>query len=94
MTVRNIPVRDMTWSDLELELVVERAPVQPYLRRLNDGAWLLVCEVLLGFAGAFFMGVPILLFLLLHTSLTKPEDRHHHHIKPHKARNTWLWLEM
>lgn len=62
MTVRDMPVRDMTWSDLEL--VVERAAVQPYLWRLTDGAWSLVCGVLLGFAGAFFMGVPIPLFLL------------------------------
>ncbi|XP_029580254.1 si:ch211-226m16.3 protein [Salmo trutta] len=60
--VRNIPVKELIWSDLEL--VVERAPVQPYQRRLLDGAWPLVYGVLLGFAGTFLMGVPILLFLL------------------------------
>ncbi|XP_070961634.1 transmembrane and death domain protein 1 [Oncorhynchus clarkii lewisi] len=60
--VRNIPVTELIWSDLEL--VVERAPVQPYQRRLLDGAWPLVYGVMLGFAGTFLMGVPVLLFLL------------------------------
>ncbi|CAB1336580.1 unnamed protein product [Coregonus sp. 'balchen'] len=53
---------ELIWSDLEL--VVERDPVQPYQRRLLDGAWPLVYGVMLGFAGTFLMGVPILLFLL------------------------------
>ncbi|XP_064862128.1 transmembrane and death domain protein 1-like [Oncorhynchus nerka] len=55
-------VKELIWSDLEL--VVERAPVQQYQRRLLDGAWPLVYGVLLGFAGTFLMGVPVLLFLL------------------------------
>ncbi|XP_076840417.1 transmembrane and death domain protein 1 [Brachyhypopomus gauderio] len=52
-------VRALTWKDLDL--VVERYPVPPYKRRLLDGAWPLLSGLLLGFGGAFFVGVVILL---------------------------------
>ncbi|XP_019907086.2 transmembrane and death domain protein 1-like [Esox lucius] len=98
--VRNIPVRDLKWSDLEL--VVERAPVQPYQRRLLNGAWPLVYGVLLGFTGAFVIVIPILLFLLhishgdhgklIHhagettgPSSLLPHERYHHSSQDHKT---------
>ncbi|KAL1020689.1 hypothetical protein UPYG_G00003390 [Umbra pygmaea] len=76
--VRSIPAKDLKWSDLEL--VVERAPVQPYQRSLLSGAWPLVYGVMFGFVGAFLVTIPVVLFLL-HISQGDQRKLIHHYSK-------------
>lgn len=54
-----LPVRDLTWQDLEL--VVERRPVPPNPRGLLDGVWPLAYGLLLGFSVALLVSVATLL---------------------------------